>query len=282
MGERLRWRAFAAVVIALWAMAVPAAYDRDSDEPSVTDHTDLVDPGLMQVEFSAFYQRPGGAARAAGTPVTVRIGLFDWLEARVGTDGVISQTDGIARQTGAGNTSLGAMVGMGSKPGGAPVLAILPTVVFPTADPARGLGSGERDYVLVVLTGRDLSRRWHTDVTYGAGRFGAGEGQPRFTQHLVSVSLGFTATTRWSPYVDSTWFSAQGPQSGAVGGIDGGATYEIGPRYAVEGGIEFSGGRVSHEVTAFAGLSIVVGDVLGSHGVHARQRRIRRRRTRAR
>jgi hypothetical protein len=128
-----------------------------------------------------------------GTPFTARVGLFEWLEARISTD-----------------------------PGGIPVLSILPAVNVPTASAEKGLGSGIADYTLAILTGTDIGRHAHVDVNYGIGSIGAADTDPRFVQHLVSVSA-------------------------------------------------------SDAISAFGGISIIVGDILGGHGVHARQRQAQKR-----
>ena len=73
------------------------------------------------------------------------------------------------------------------KPGGAPVLSILPAVNLPTADSSQGLGSGDTDYTVAVLTGTDIGTRGHIDINYGIGAIGAGAGQPHYVQHMVSA-----------------------------------------------------------------------------------------------
>ena len=59
---------------------------------------------------------------------------------------------------------------------------------LPAASESKGLGSGQADFTIAVLTGTDFLTRGHIDVNYGIGRIGAGTGLPRFTQHLVSWS----------------------------------------------------------------------------------------------
>jgi len=54
--------------------------------------------------------------------------------------------------------------------------------------------------------------------------------------------------------------------------FDLGAIYELGSRFAVDGGIQIGVSGNAPDLAAFGGLSIIVGDVLGKHGVHARQR----------
>jgi hypothetical protein len=91
------------------------------------------------------------------------------------------------------------------------------------------------------------------------------------------VSVSAAASDNWNPYVETYWFSKQDTYGGAVIAVDGGAIYELGARYAVDGGVQINLTGSPKEVAAFGGISMVVGDILGNHGVHARQRQVQRR-----
>jgi len=266
----------AALALTLVVACAESGQQIEPDRPDVTNGTHIVDIGLLQIEMGGLYTRPASGARSFGSPLTARVGLTEWLEVRVGNDGIVTQTDGFTRQTGIGNTQLGAKLRLWADPGGVPVLSVLPTINVPTADASAGLGSGDLDATVAILTGTDIGRRWHADANYGIGAIGAGGGQPHFAQHLVSVSVSVAATDNLNPYVESFWFSKQDPDGPAVTAIDAGAIYELGARYAVDGGFQCSVNR-PRDVALFAGLSVVVGDILGNHGVHARQRQAMRR-----
>ncbi len=265
-----------AVMASLTAGAARAQDTIEPDRPDVTNGTHIVDIGLLQIEMGALFVRSSGAQRAFGSPLTARVGLTDWLEARLGTDGFVTQTDGTVRQVGVGNTNVGAKLRLWADPGGVPVLSILPTITFPTADADKGLGSGDRDYLVALLTGTDIGRHWHADINYGVGAIGAGNEQPHFVQHLASLSVSVAATDNLNPYGEVFWFSKQDSNGGPVTAADAGAIYELGARYAVDGGVQI-GLHGSHDVALFGGVSMIVGDILGNHGVHARERQRQRR-----
>src|SRR5438105_10942854 len=82
--------------------------DVEPDRPDVTNGTHIVDIGLLQIELGGLYTRAAPGQAAFGSPFTARVGLTEWLEARVGTDGLVTQTDGVSRATGIGNVQLGA------------------------------------------------------------------------------------------------------------------------------------------------------------------------------
>ena len=244
----------------------------EPDRPDVTNGTHIVDTGLVQIEIGGLFTRATTTDRAFGSPLTARIGVAEWLEARIGTDGLLSQTDGTTRVTGLGNVQLGAKLRLWADPGGIPVLSVLPTVNLPTASADKGLGSGDADYTVALLTGTDVGPRGHVDVNYGIGAIGAGTGQPHYVQHLGSVSASMALTSRWDPYFEMYWYSKQDPNGGAMTAADFGAIYSVSPRLALDGGIQLGVSRAAPAFAVFAGVSVVVGDVLGNHGVHARQR----------
>ena len=264
----------AAVLVSLLLPAAAAAQEPvEPDRPDVTNGTHIVDIGLLQIEIGGLYTHAAARQHAFGSPLTARAGLTDWLEARIGTDGLLTQSDGSSRATGIGNVQIGGKLRLWADPGGAPVLSLLPTINLPAASAAKNLGSGSADYTVAVLTGCDIGRHAHVDVNYGIGSIGSGEGQPHFVQHLVSVSASAAVSDNWNPYVESFWFSRQDAAGPAVVAVDAGAIYELGARYALDGGMQFGISGSAPDLAAFGGVSIIVGDILGAHGVHARQRK---------
>ena len=250
----------------------PETAPLEPDRPDVTNGTHIVDVGLLQIEIGGIVNRTSATARDTGTPVTARLGLSEWLEARLSWDGFLTTTDVTGYQSGAGNVQIGAKIRLWADPGGVPVLSILPSIGLPAASESKGLGSGQADYTVALLTGTDFLTRGHVDINYGIGRIGAGTGQPRFTQQLVSLSASAEVPGPVTPYIESFWYSQQDPGGGPVVAIDGGAIYVINPRFAIDGGLQVGLTASAPALSAFAGVSVVVGDVLGDHGVHARRR----------
>jgi hypothetical protein len=244
------------------------------DQPDVTNGTHIVSTGLMQVELGGIYVLNTVDQRSGGTPFTVRVGLTDWIEARIGADGLLTQTIDGVRATGFGNLQMGAKLRLWAKPGGVPVMSVLPAISLPTASTEKGLGSGSVDFGIAVLTGADIGPRGHIDVNYGIASIGSGLAQPRYSQHLVSTSISAAATARWNPYIEVFWFSRTAADQTSETSFDGGAIYEIGPRLAIDGGMQVGVSGPAAAFAVFGGLSIVFGP--GPDAVHARQRRPRR------
>jgi hypothetical protein len=196
---------------------------------------------------------------------------------RLGGDGFVSVTDPIAGSgNGLGNVQLGAKIRLWADPGGIPVLSILPSVNIPTASSSKGLGSGQSDYTLSLLTGTDFLTRGHVDVNYGFGMIGSGPGLHRFSQHLLSASASVEIPGPVTPYLEYFWISRQDPGGGIVAAMDAGAIYVITPRFALDGGAQW-GVSDAAPASVFGGVSVILGNILGDHGVHERQRQAQRR-----
>lgn len=245
------------------------------DRPDLTNGAHIVDIGLVQVELGGMYTRVAPRQRVEGTPAMVRVGLTDWMEARVSTDGILSQKNGASSVVGTGNVQLGAKVRLWADGNDTPVVAILPTVNLPTASAAKGLGSGTADYSVLAIVSKDLGTRGHVDADYGFAEVGVSASHAHFAQHLASVSASLEASAHWNPYAELFWLSRNEPNGRAVTAVDAGAIYRVGKRLALDGGLEV--GFPAPKLGAFAGVSVIVGNVMGHRGVRARQRKAARR-----
>jgi len=79
-----------------------------------------------------------------------------------------------------------------------------------------------------------------------------------------------------SPYVEGYWFSRLDPDSGRVFSVDAGLIQALTARFAVDGGFTVGLTDAAPHLAVFGGVSVIVGDVLGDHGVLARQSRAAR------
>jgi hypothetical protein len=209
------------------------------------------------VELGGIFTRNAASDHQFGLPFTGRIGVADWLELRLGGDGLVVQTEEGTRQSGFGNVQAGAKLRLVRGHGADPVLSVLPSITIPTA--SKDLGSGDPDYLIAFLTGVDLGPRAHVDINYGIGAIGAGHGDPHFVQHTASASASVAVTSNLSPYGEVFWISRVDPGGPASTAADVGAIYTITPRVAIDGGIEFGVSQAAPDVAVFAGVSFVVG-----------------------
>jgi hypothetical protein len=261
---------------ALLLSAAPALAQADTgiepDRPDVTNGTHIVPAGLVQVEFGGLYLRDTPEQSGGTSPFTLRIGVNDWLEARVGADGLATQNGPDANGTGFGNVQIGAKLRLWADPGGVPVLSILPNMNLPTADSNKGLGSGDVDYTVALLTGTDIYKRGHIDINYGIGAIGAGQGRPHYVQHLLSASLSEAVTDRWNPYVEIFWFSRTDIDGAPETALDTGVIYELGSHLALDGGVQFGVAGPASDFGIFAGVSVILG---GERALNGRARNVK-------
>lgn len=254
------------------AQTAPGSLPANDD---VADGTDTTDVGLLQVEIGGLLTRADASTRTAGTPLMLRYGAFEWLEVSAGTDGYLLQrtADG-GTLGGLGNTLLGARVRLFARRGGLPIVSLLPLVALPTASAAKGLGSGDTDTTFALLTGRDLPRASHVDVSYGIGAIGDGEGG-HFAQHTAMATASLGVTPAWTPALTLTWVSRQDPATGAAAFAAAESVVTLSRRLAFDTSVTVGLNRNAPAVEIAAGLSIVVGELDLDDGVHARRHRLR-------
>jgi hypothetical protein len=228
----------------------------EPDRPDVTNSAHLVPTGQLQIEFGGAYTRTSPEVTGFGSPVLARIGVSDRIEARIGADGWVGRTESNNRQMGFGNVQAAAKLRVLSDSSGKPIVSVMPAINLPSGSASKGLGSGDVDYTLTVLTGVDVGSRGHVDANYGVGQIGTGGGRPHFTQHLVSVSASVSVAERWDPYAEVFWFSAQEPGGGAIAAMDVGAICHVRNRLALDGGLQVGFSHAAPGLAVFAGISV--------------------------
>ena len=247
------------------------------DGPDVTNGTHIVDVGLLQIEVGGVYSRVDSQRSNFNTPIALRVALTDWLEVHGGSDGLLDSFDAAQHETGAGNLQVGGTVRMWGDPGGPPTVSVQPAMTLPIASPEKGLGSGVADFSLEVLSGSDFLTHAHVDASYGVAWVGVAAGVPRFTQHLASLSFSAEIPGPVTPRVEGAWLSRQDVDGGPVLVVNLGMVYAVNARYAVDVSVEQGLSDRAPALGLSAGMSMVVGNILGGHGVHARRPQTTRR-----
>ena len=241
------------------AQTSDAAVPISPDRPDLTNSAHLVNPGIVQIEAGVIQTRQDAEHHAFGSPIVARIGVRDWLEAQVGSDGLLIATGAGERATGIGNVRLGAKVRLLADSTNQGRFTILPQVSVPAASGARQLGSGDPDYTLTFMTGADFGLRVHVDTNYTIGAIGSGGGRAHFAQHVLSGSMSVAVTGQASAYFEGFGISRQEAGGRALTAIDTGVIYTIGTRMAVDGGIEAGVSGEAPEFAAFGGVSVALG-----------------------
>jgi hypothetical protein len=239
----------------------PQATDLPANN-DVNDATDNTDVGLLQIELGGQFTRPSSGSWTAGTPLAIRYGAFEWLEVSLGADGF-------------GDLQLGAKFRLFSTPGGPPILALLLQLNVPTADAHSGLGTGDWDFALGVLTGKDFGRRGHVDIGYSGGAIGEGEGLGRFYQQIAAVGGSFGVTPAWTPSITLAWVSRQDANTGEAWTLTGESVLTASRRVAFDVSAQFGLNHEAPDLGLAGGVSFVVGELDLDEGVHARRHHLR-------
>ncbi len=239
------------------------------DRPDVTNGTHIVPLALAQLEFGGQYSRVH-EGEELGTPVALRVGLLEWLEGRIEADALsvsAAQAGGTlpARtQTAFGGVGLGAKLRLWGKPGWPPVVDLMPDLTLPVG------GQPGTAFSLRIATGTDFKEHYHLDLNYGIGTVASD--RARFTQHLLSASASREVGPHASPYAELYWYSADQASGRPWLSSDAGLVYTLSARYAVDGGIEIGLTAAAPRPSVFGGMTMIVGEVRGHHGVHERLR----------
>jgi hypothetical protein len=184
------------------AQTQPASNARDPHEvqperPTVATHAGTVSPGWLELETGGEWDRYTDGGRVLSFPTTLKIGVAPGVQANISAAGFRgTQSDAEAR--GIGDVTFGLKYRLLDD---APVLgdfAILPSVKFPTASSARGLGTGTTDISLLLISSRTVGSA-DVDINLGATRrSGNGFTAPKVaTLWTVSVGMPIVGQLGW-------------------------------------------------------------------------------------
>jgi hypothetical protein len=267
---------FLTLSAAAYGQALPP-HPIDPDRPDLTNTAQLVAPGFMQFEAGGIFTRESDDRHISGAPFGIRLGLRDWIEARLGFDNLLVRAvdDAAGNQAGIGNLQLGAKIRVWPDTDGQSLLSLLPSVNLPTASEEKGLGSGGADFTLAMLTFVELNPRAQVGINYIIGAIAADGGASHFVQHVASASLGLTITDHWNPYFEMSAISRNRLDGSPVVAINVGTLYVIGRRLALDGGVQFGVTEDASAFSAFGGFSVAVG--VARRGAPQIDRRVPRR-----
>lgn len=143
--------------------------------PLTVDDADPVEAGLFEAEGGAAYARdpackhwdlPLGLTYGALPGVEVGLGFGGQFESR---DEWLEEKENVrhVHEDGFGDLFLAAKWRFAEEGAWLPRQALVPSVKLPTADEAKGLGSGEADYDLTWIASKALTERWGLHLNAG-------------------------------------------------------------------------------------------------------------------
>ncbi len=165
----------------------------DGNRPTFTFPATTTQCGMFEADFGWTTQAMGGGVQQNYAPVSLRYGVTPRLDLRWGAVNHIWQSGNPALQ-GAGDTYLGARYEFVAQSHSVPALALFYQVKIPTANPAKGLGTGYTDNLFTLLASKDLGK-YHIDFNLDGTLAGAVHGVNPAVQGDLALTRALTKTT---------------------------------------------------------------------------------------
>lgn len=223
------------VLIAVPAVgADSAAPPLITDRPDVTESSEVVGRGLVQVEMGySFFRFEDGDARldlSAFPGTLVRVGLHDRVELRVEWAGYLSESldSGLSSRedSGWGNAALGAKIKLREEKGAAPELSLLVDAIIPSG--SKSFRAERIDPAIRFAGSHTLSERLGLGYNVGFGALTIEEDSGD-TDTLglgrYSLALGIGLSERWGTFVEV--FGFMPTTGGPAHSLDSGLTYLV-------------------------------------------------------
>ena len=228
--------------------------------PTVSNPAEFQRPGVLQLEFgySANFHAPG-VSTEQDLPLALRFAVSRRLLLEFDGDSPSSQTVDGARTTGVGDTQLGVQVVLRHENESRPGVALAYYIKLPSANSAKGLGTGRVDHNLIAFVSKKIGGTTvDLNATYLlAGRITDG-GHAASGQGALAAS--HDVTRRVGIQAEISGFSRNDAQPGAMFAL-GAATYQLNRRLVLDCGVRFG---LSHDAPRngfFAGMTVGIADL---------------------
>jgi len=232
--------------------------------PTVSNPAEFQKPGVLQLEigYNANFHAPGVQVQQ-DMPLALRFAVSKRLLLEFDGDSPSSQTINGIRTTGAGDSQLGIQVVLQHEQESRPGFAVAYYVKLPTADSAKGLGTGRVDHNFIALVSKDIGG---TTMDFNASWLLSG----RITEsgHASSGQGAFAVSRNLSRRIgiqgELSGYSRNDAQSGAMF-VLGAVTYQVNRRLVLDSGLRFSLTHDAPSVGLFAGLTVGIADLYKHH-----------------
>ena len=205
-----------------------------TDRPDVTESSEVVPPGLVQVEMGYSFLRFKDAHEKldlwAFPGTLVRVGLHERVELRLEWAGYLDESLDLGSSTsedsGWGNTALGVKIKLREEKDAAPQLALLVDAVVPSG--SKSFRAERVDPAIRLAGSHTLSDRLGLGYNLGLGALTIEEASGDLdTLGLgrYSLALGIGLSERWGTFIEV--FGFMPTAGGPAHSLDSGLTYLI-------------------------------------------------------
>jgi hypothetical protein len=153
--------------------------------------------GSLETDYGWYWQGLGGGARQTAAAMSIRYGITPWLDVRWGVPAYLTQGGGgTAALTGVSDQSLSLTWRFAEQRARLPAMALGYGFKIPTANPAKGFGSGYTDHQLAFIASRDV-KKLHFDFNTVGTMAGGEGGTDGAAQYGLVLSAPATKRLTW-------------------------------------------------------------------------------------
>ena len=228
--------------------------------PTVSNPAEFQKPGVLQLEvgYNANFQAPGVHLQQ-DMPLALRFAVNRRLLLEFDGDSPSSHTVGGVRTTGAGDSQLGIQLVLQHEKESRPGFSLAYYIKLPTADSAKGLGTGRVDHNFIALVSKKIGG---TTVDFNAASLFSG--RTTDNGHALSGQAALAAshnvTRRVGIQGELSGYSRNDAQPGAMLAL-GAVTYQINRRLVLDSGLRFGLTHDAPRCGLFGGLTFGIGDL---------------------
>lgn len=242
-----RYAAFIFVVFAIPVITSAQQTDSDSsakdphevqpERPTVATHAGTVAPGWVEIEVGGERDHYSNGDNTLSFPTNVKIGVFPRGQVNVIASGLVGTISNPSAH-GIGDITLGLKYRILEAATIVNDFAILPSLKFPSASVARGLGSGTTDVSLLLISSRFVGPAG-VDINLGVTQHFGGDANTPKISTLWTASAGFPVTRRLGWIAEVYGFPGTAGPDGAkeIVAILAGPTWQPVKWFATDAGI---------------------------------------------
>ena len=198
---------------------------------------------------------PGFRDRTVTLPLAlIRLGLSRRMEVRFSTDGFVVNSfgrgPGAYTSKGRADLEVGAKYVLRDRSHGGFALAVIPIISLPTG--ADGFSSDTVDPTLKFTWATSLPKAFDISGNVNVSRLGDDLG--RYTEHVLSVSVGHDLAGGWWSYYEVFGFTPHGRPDSSAWTVDAGISHLIGGNAQID--FEFGRGVTAAAPDWFVGAGI--------------------------
>jgi hypothetical protein len=247
----------AAVLVAgmpLYLAADDPPIEVNPNRPTFATPALTTQDGVAEVEFGLEQSDLRDGGDLFSSPFLLKLGLLKRVELRIGGNGLLHESaPGESSGTGYGDTTLGVQWTYWPKGPLGIDEALQVTVKIPTADAAKGLGSGETDVLVMLILSRDIGA-YHADVNLLTTWLGRPGGEGSDAQPAGTLSVSRTLSGHWS-LTGELYSIGDTPQNAFILSNLWAVGYKVSTRLVLDAGVDVGLSHGAPRISFFSGLT---------------------------